>query len=468
MNRQNNIEKYIRLREEYPLFYFEDYTISLIDNELVIRFSFNLNHQYYFYPETRIPILANISDQFFRNGGKVDDLKIFAFNIGMIELVSYWKTACSPKVIIKPHVLTEAQIKWWKKIYFNGLGEFFYLNGIENPDSESFMEIITEGTPITTPDFQLDESAVLVPIGGGKDSVVTLELLRQKKIDCLPLIMNPRGATIDCITAAGFTLASIFRIKRSIHPQLLELNAKGFLNGHTPFSAMLGFNTILASVLSGRRNIALSNESSANEATVEGSTINHQYSKSFEFEQDFRAYVHQFISPKPNYFSFLRPLSELQIAALFSRFEIYHNVFRSCNVGSKTDSWCGNCPKCLFTFTILSPYLGEERLTQIFDKDLFQDTSLTPYLRQLTGMDKVKPFECVGTVDEVNASLQQTIAINPADILSPLLQYYRQSPSYHPIHQTQFAALLEEFIPEHNLEPHFEQIIKTALSWLSI
>src|ERR1035437_5862449 len=185
MNRQNNIKKYSTLRNEYPVFYFEDYTITLVDNELVIRFSFNLNQQYHFYPETRIPILEHISDIFFHNGGKIDDLKIFAFNIGMIELISYWKAACSPKVIIKPHALTEEQITWWKKIYFNGLGEFFYLNGIDNPDPDTFIEIIAEGTPITVPDFKLDESAVLVPIGGGKDSVVTLELLRQTNIDCL-------------------------------------------------------------------------------------------------------------------------------------------------------------------------------------------------------------------------------------------------------------------------------------------
>ncbi len=467
MNRQNNIHKYTSLREEYPVFSFDEYAVKLIDKELVIRFTFTLNHQYQFSPETRIPILANISDHFFQNGGTVDDLKIFAFNIGMIELVSYWKATCSPKVIIKPHLLSDEQIKWWKNIYFNGLGEFFYLNGIDNPDPDSFMEIVSEGTPLSAPNFDMDESAVLVPIGGGKDSVVTLELLRQNNIDCLPLIMNPRGATIGCIEAAGYTLDSIFRINRSIHPQLLALNAKGFLNGHTPFSAMLGFNTILASVLSGRRNIALSNESSANEATVEGSSINHQYSKSFDFEQDFRAYVHQFISPKPNYFSFLRPLSELQIAAFFSRFEAYHNVFKSCNAGSKTDIWCGNCPKCLFTFIILSPFLGEKRLSEIFGKDLFKDTSLTPYLRQLTGMDNVKPFECVGTIDEVNASLQQTIALNPAETRTGLLSYYLESASYQPLHQHQFAMRLKEFIPEHNLEPQFEQIIKNALSWLS-
>ena len=467
MNRTDNIKKYSELRSAYPVFIYDSYSIKLVNDEIIIRFSFNLNNQFHFYPETRIVVKSGISDIFLKKGGKLDDLNIFAFNIGMIELISYWKAACSPKVIIRPHALDQQQINWWKKIYFNGLGEFFYLNGINNPDEDSFMQIISEGTPLECPQFDLNDSSALVPIGGGKDSVVTLELLRQNRIDILPLIMNPRSATIECIKAAGFTPDNIFVITRTIHPQLLELNYKGFLNGHTPFSAMLGFNTILASVLSGRKHIALSNESSANESTVEGSSINHQYSKSFEFEQDFRDYVSRYISPEPNYFSFLRPLSELQIADLFSHYENYHNVFRSCNAGSKTDSWCGNCPKCLFTFIILSPFLSQERLTSIFGKNMFSDKDLIPFLRQLTGIESVKPFECVGTVDEVNASLQQTIALNQTGKLPLLLNYYRQSTAYNTLAPEQFKNMLTAFVPEHNLEPRFEQIIKNALSWLS-
>ena len=467
MNRPDNFKKYDKLRLEYPVFIYESYSIKLVNNEIIIRFSFNLNHRFHFYPETRIPVKSGISDIFLNKGGQLNDLNIFAFNIGMIELISYWKAACSPKVIIRPHSLDQEQINWWKKIYFNGLGEFFYLNGINNPDEDSFMEIIAEGTPVDCPQFDLNDASALVPIGGGKDSVVTLELLRQNQIDILPLIMNPRGATLKCIKAAGFTPDNIFLITRTIHPQLLKLNDSGFLNGHTPFSAMLGFNTILASVLSGRKHIALSNESSANESTVEGSSINHQYSKSLGFEQDFRSYVSRFISPGPNYFSFLRPLSELQIADLFSHYENYHNVFRSCNAGSKTDSWCGNCPKCLFTYTILSPFLSQERLTAIFGKNMFSDKNLIPFLRQLTGLESVKPFECVGTVDEVNASLQQTIALNKTGELPLLLDFYRQSPAYKALVPGQFKSMLTAFVPEHNLEPRFEQIIKNALSWLS-
>jgi len=464
MIRPDNFKKFIALRSEYPVFVYESYSINLIDNEIVIRFSFNLNNRFQFYPETRITVRPGISDLFFNRGGQLSDLNIFAFNIGMIELISYWKAACSPKVIIRPHTLDQGQIDFWKKIYFNGLGEFFYLNGIDHPNEASFMEIVSEGSPVECPQFELDDNAALVPIGGGKDSVVTLELLRRNQIDILPLILNPRGATIECIKAAGFTPESIFRITRTIHPQLFELNEKGFLNGHTPFSAMLGFNTILASVLSGRRHIALSNESSANESTVEGSSINHQYSKSFEFEEDFRNYVCRYISPKPNYFSFLRPLSELQIAHMFSHFDSYHEVFRSCNAGSKTDSWCGNCPKCLFTYIILSPFLSQERLTGIFGKALFSDPGLIPFLRELTGLESVKPFECVGTVDEVNASLQQTIASMESKKLPSLLDYYHQSSAFATLAPLQFKKMLKAFVPEHNLEPRFEQILKEALS----
>jgi hypothetical protein len=467
MLQPDNFKKYTELRSEHPVFIYESYSLKLINNEIIITFTFNLNNSYWFYPETCISVRPGTSDQFFNKGGQLSDLSIFAFNIGMIELVSYWKAACSPKVIVKPHSLDEEQIRWWKKIYFNGLGEFFYLNGILNPDEDKFMEIVSAGTPVECPEFELNDEAALVPIGGGKDSVVTLELLRRNQIDILPLILNPRGATLECIKAAGFTPDTIFKITRTIHPQLLALNQKGFLNGHTPFSAMLGFNTILAAVLSGRKHIALSNESSANESTVEGSSINHQYSKSFEFEQDFRDYVSRYISPKPNYFSFLRPLSELQIADLFSQYENYHPVFKSCNAGSKTDSWCGNCPKCLFTYTILSPFIDQEKLTAIFGKNLFTDESLKRYLRQLTGIESVKPFECVGTVDEVNASLQQIIALSENQKLPLLLNYYRSSTAYHSLAPGQFKNLLTAFVAEHNLEPRFETIIKNALTWLS-
>ena len=249
-------------------------------------------------------------------------------------------------------------------------------------------------------------------------------------------------------------------MNRRIDPLLLELNAKGFLNGHTPFSAMLAFYSLLVSAISGHRHIALSNESSANEPTVMGTEVNHQYSKSFAFESDFRKYVKDYISPDFNYFSFLRPLNELQIARQFSRQVKYYPVFKSCNAGSKTDSWCCNCPKCLFAFTILSPFIPAIELIHIFGKNLYEMPGMLVYLKELTGITEVKPFECVGTVDEVNAALHMFIAKNQHTKLPLLIDYYTNTTNYSPGNSRLVEKLLTEFNSEHFLEPGFLEIIK--------
>jgi hypothetical protein len=244
---------------------------------------------------------------------------------------------------------------------------------------------------------------------------------------------------------------------------LLELNKQDFLNGHTPFSALLAFQCLLASALTGYRHIALSNESSANESTVEDTQINHQYSKSVAFEIDFRNYVTKYVSPDFNYFSFLRPLNELQIGRLFSQFPEYFDIFKSCNVGSKTDIWCGKCPKCLFAYIILSPFISHNRMEQIFGKDLFADASLWDYLKQLTGIDEVKPFECVGTVDEVNHALRMILSDHEDEKLPVLLRQYKESMRYAKEDIYMSQGLLNSFDNGHFLNDKFLTILKNAL-----
>ena len=302
----------------------------------------------------------------------------------------------------------------------------------------------------------------IVPIGGGKDSVVTLELLDEIS-NIRPFIMNPRGATLECARVAGYGNDEFIEVNRRIDPLLLELNANGFLNGHTPFSAMLAFYSLLVSAISGHRHIALSNESSANEPTVAGTDINHQYSKSFAFESDFRSYVKEYISGDFNYFSFLRPLNELQIARLFSRQEKYFPVFKSCNAGSKTDVWCCNCPKCLFAFTILSPFIPMNELTRIFGKNIFELPQMLTFLKELTGIAEVKPFECVGTIDEVNVALQLVIAQSNEKKLPLLLEYYSNSGASNSSDLVLPNKVLNEFNDSHFLEDNFLEILKQKL-----
>ena len=166
----------------------------------------------------------------------------------------------------------------------------------------------------------------------------------------------------------------IIEIYRTIDKKLIELNSQGMINGHTPFSAMLAFTSYFVAYLLSKKYIALSNENSANESNVIGEKVNHQYSKSFEFEKDFEEYSNKYLKAPVKYFSFLRPLNELQIAKIFSKHEKYHKTFKSCNVGSKEKEWkwCCNCAKCLFAYTILSPFLYKKKLVDIFGEDMFE------------------------------------------------------------------------------------------------
>lgn len=448
MRPSDNAIRFDTLRTEYERFTFQRYDFNLDKGDLHISFTFSLDH-IVFHPKLHIPARS------FYNWHSIskDELDTLVFHIGMVELISYWKLACPKKVIIKPFVLTERQIIWWKKLYYNGLGEFFYLNNIK-VSFEDFMNIECQSTSTFSRVSIPVTERVMVPIGGGKDSAVTLELVKDE-LGCIPMIINPRGATLDTIAAGGYSLDDSAIVQRHLDPLMLKMNQEGFLNGHTPFSALLAFVSILLGLTCRCRYIALSNESSANESTVPGTNINHQYSKSIEFEADFRDYVADNIHDNIQYFSFLRPLNELQIASLLSRFDAYHYIFRSCNVGSKTDIWCGTCPKCLFTYLILSPFLSREKLSEIFGKDMLCDESLRHILRELDGRSAVKPFECVGTIEEVRACesyLINTIAQPEHTILDDA------TPS-----DTSIEELLKQFNERHFLPPVFLNIMKGAL-----
>lgn len=434
MKRIDNQERFDALRRDYENFTFYAQEVSLNDGVLSMTFHFSLDDRYYFHPTLSIP-----SRPFYRwDSVPMEELESLAFHIGMVEMVSYWKLACPKTVVVKPFDLKLCQKKWWRHLFYNGLGEFRYLNGIECSEKE-FLRI-ESGTDRNFKGISIPmEEKTLIPVGGGKDSVVTLELLR-KEMPAIPLILNPRGATVNCVEAAGYSMEAVAVVNRTLDPTMLRLNNEGFLNGHTPFSALLAYVTLLVSVGTGARYIALSNESSANESTVPGTDINHQYSKSIAFERDFRDYVHQFLTVDTQYFSFLRPLNEMQIACLFSQCEAYHEVFRSCNAGSKTDSWCGKCPKCLFTWIILSPFIPRDRLVEIFGKDLWADPELKPIFEELNGTAEVKPFECVGTVEEVRACVEAMDG-----------------------DRTKVEEILRRFNKEHFLPKQFEQLLKNRL-----
>ena len=420
------MERYAELRNQYSRFFYRGFEVEKTPTELKITYHFEIEGLAEFAPCWTFPRLEG--------GGEPDEKLIFS--LGLVELISYWKIACPPQVVVEAGELDEDQIRWWKHLYFNGLGEFFYVNNIKEADPENFMEIRCAGredSAETAAAWEKNVPArsisqgVLVPIGGGKDSVVTLDLLRRAGLPVYGYIINPRGATVNTAGAAGLGEGRVMSVRRTLDPNMLELNRRGYLNGHTPFSALVAFSSLIAARLLNLSYVALSNESSANESTVAGSTVNHQYSKSFEFEQDFHDYVRRYLPGNAYYFSLLRPLSEFQIAKYFAGLKQYHPIFRSCNAGSKTDSWCGHCPKCLFVYLILSPFLSREAVRDIFGRDMLEDETLKGTLDQLTGVVEEKPFECVGSRDEVNTAIVLTIGRLEQEHrpLPALLAYYK-------------------------------------------
>lgn len=431
------MSKFDELRASHPMFIYHSFDLG----ENYLRFHFSID-EFHFYPEwtfERFPENPSVTREM---------LEALAFSLGMAELVSYWKCACCPIVEVRCGGLSEQQTEWWKKLYWNGLGEFFYRNGIETT-FDGFMTIkAPPPKPLKMARGEL--SGTLVPVGGGKDSVVTLELLKKAGETITPYIINARGATLGCVEAAGIPPELAVTPQRTIDKALLERNAAGWLNGHTPFSAVVAFSCLLFGYALGVRYIALSNESSANESYVAGANVNHQYSKSTEFERDFREYCTSSFGEFgdiPEYFSMLRPLSEWQIAREFVKYPQYFPVFQSCNLGSKTDTWCCSCAKCLYVYILLAAFLDDRTLYGIFGCDMLEKPELSEMLDGLVLDGTDKPFECVGTKNEVRLALSMALGKrrdNPPALLKRFAELF---PEYEPVDLSDYFDA-DNFVPE--------------------
>lgn len=396
------------LRKKYPKFVYEKYSYGISGKNSEISFNFLIEPDIEFRPKI---IIKGIDKKRIEKigSGILDNL---VFHLGLMEIPNYWKATCSPAIEIKAGYLNKEQIKWWKDLIIDGLGQFFYENKI-NWKKPDFLKITSSQKSNGTRTLLAPlKDRYLVPLGGGKDSIVTLEILKEAKKELRSFSLNPSW-TIRKITKIGDCGKPIV-VRRKIDKKLLELNRQGFLNGHTPFSAYLAFLAVLTGVLFDYKHLAFSNEKSADEGNVRylGKIINHQWSKSSEFERKFRDYSKKYLAKNIKYFSFLRKYGELKIAKMFIKYSKYFPVFSSCNaVAAKKlkQRWCGNCPKCLFVYAASYPFLKEEQLLQIFGRDIFENRKLLPTMLQLIGKRGFKPFECVGTKKESRLAFELSL-----------------------------------------------------------
>ena len=420
------------LRQKYPKFTFDSYSWKRQDDNLALEFMYSIPPDHKF--------THRIAIENFPKKPNPAEFKNFIFHIGLALMSSYWKATCSPIIEIKViGSLGKDQTKWWHKLFINGMGQYFYENQIDFT-SPGFLAIRANQDKNWSPQTSFNtHKAVLIPIGGGKDSLVTLGLLKPH-FSTTGFVFNPVPAVKELIKTARIPAVFVHSV---IDPYLLDLNKQGYLNGHTPFSALLDFISVFVAAFSLHQFVAISDERSSDEGntTYLGHTINHQYSKTLEFETDFQTYSHQFLSPNITFFSFLRPLYELQITYLFCQYPQYFNLFTSCNQNFTIDPkkhpqglWCKTCPKCVSLALLLTPWIGKQKVTQIMGDYPLEMPQNQETLKELLGEKYVKPFECVLTREEA----QLATHFNP----------------HHP--------LLSSWLDNPNMPPQFTRILKIA------
>ncbi|WP_217923887.1 hypothetical protein [Miltoncostaea oceani] len=341
--------------------------------------------------------------------------------VGLLHLVagvSYYKAAVPPRITVDGDAPPAATARALERLWTQGLGEFAWRNGRPDVGHGIAFPDAGDGDPEPAPALGLAPRS-LVPVGGGKDSVVSLAALVAAGEDVIAFSVG-RKPSADA--AARIEGVPMLHVTRDLDPRLFDLNRAGALNGHVPITAIVSCAAVVAAVLHDCDAVVMSNERSASSGNFDwpafGGVVNHQHSKGWEAERDLAAIVRRDVASDLAYFSLLRPWSELAISRAFAALPEHHATFMSCNVGFKihepaVPGWCGDCPKCRFVFLALAPFLDRPALTGVFGADLLDDPSQVPGFREVLGIEEDKPFECVGEVDEARAALR-TVAADPA------------------------------------------------------
>jgi len=384
---------------KYKQFIFEDYQFEPSTGVLDLHYS--LDGQVRFTERYRFNFAFD----------KYDEAQLDRAIQGLFFLagVSYYKTYIPGEIVVKKGELDATSAAFFSKTYQRGLGEFWYVNKLDPRMPVTF--------PTTTEALALLSSAktgdgMLVAVGGGKDSLVSIELLRKASQNITTWSLDHQEQLEPLVERIGTSHAWV---EREWDRQLIELNNRGAMNGHVPISGIFACVGTIVAILTSKRDVVMSNEQSASEPTLEyqGVSINHQFSKSQEFERDYQNYLHHTLGDTVRYYSFLRPFSEVRIAELFAEtgYEKYKDVFSSCNRAfvhtSTAMSWCGECSKCAFIFMALTPFLPREKVEAIWNgKNLLLDPNLEKTYKQLLGIAGDKPLDCIGEVKESREAMQ--------------------------------------------------------------
>jgi UDP-N-acetyl-alpha-D-muramoyl-L-alanyl-L-glutamate epimerase len=329
---------------------------------------------------------------------------------------SYYK-AFIPPIIEHPYQMTDVEATFWNTVYRHGLGEFLYKNKLNHNQLAKFSP--QEGIVVSGEATSVWENSALLGIGGGKDSIVAGELMKEIELKTTGFVLAT-GEVLGQTQAVADTMGiELLAVKRTIDPQILDINLlEGSYNGHIPISLVFGLVGAILATSQQSRYVVVANEASASipQTTWEGQNVNHQWSKSIEFERLFQNYLHAYVSSELQYFSAIRPLSSVAVAKIFSGYPQYFEVFTSDNslfAVTKQERahprWSPTSSKSLSSFILLAPWLDDDNLEKTFGKNYLYDVELTPMLSALLGEDGQSVLDCVGTPDELKSSLAELI-----------------------------------------------------------
>jgi hypothetical protein len=327
--------------------------------------------------------------------------------------VSYYKAFAPSRFTCQAFPIDQPTAAFFTEFYIKGLAEFAYRNGI---DLASRLHIVADGVAAPSAIHLSLPRRTCVPVGGGKDSIVTIECLKQAGE---PLVLFSLGTAAPIEATIAQSGVPAVHVTRRLDPTLFDLNAAGALNGHVPITGILSMIVLACAIICGFDTIAMSNEHSASAPNIstDGLDVNHQWSKSIRFEQALQSHVAQHVANGIGYFSFLRPLTEIAIARRFSRHPDYLPIFRSCNTAfrqapeQRATAWCCDCPKCRFVYLALAPFVPKPQLINTFGRDLLNDPTQLGGFAELCGLRRHKPFECVGEIEESAAAMHHLVTM---------------------------------------------------------
>lgn len=375
------------------ILYFKNYKIS--SNS--ISFKYKFNNKSYTVKFTSKGLLQNKS---FDSKNDYALNKIICY-LGIISSFNLFDLEYFDEVIVECIALDKEESDYFSDLSFSGLAEFRYINKININKKIKFSSTRSQNNyPYKKPKLFLNKKTILLN-GGGKDSAVAAEILKliKENYDWLTLNMN--------IARKNIILTSKIKSRFSLS-RVLDKNIRkdGKYLGHKPVSALLAFISILYAYVYKYSYVVTANEHSSNFSNlkINNILINHQYTKSLDFEKKFNVFIQNKLFEGITYYSILRPLYEIQITKIFSSYEQYFSHFISCNTGVKENKWCLKCPKCAFIFLALAPFISITNVKKIWGSNLFLNKDIIGNILKLID-DSPKPFDCVGTKEECRLAL---------------------------------------------------------------